>query len=104
MTLSFGSPLQYVGFQISSATDQNFTGLLTAYNSNHQSLGTYQIVSEGAGGSCPGLSNTSGPVPCDLAPLIQFYNSAGQIGSIQVTVNDSSGFFIDELEVAGGSS
>jgi hypothetical protein len=36
--------------------------------------------------------------------LIQFYNSAGQIGSIQVTVNDQSGFFIDEREVAGGSS
>jgi hypothetical protein len=103
MTLAFGSPLHYVGFQISSATEQNFTAVLTAYNSSHQSLGTYQIVSENEGGSCAGLSNASGPIACDWAPLIQFYNAAGQISSIQVTVDDASGFFIDELGVATGS-
>jgi hypothetical protein len=102
MTLSFSSPLYGVAFEVSSKNNPNFIATLTAYGPSGGELGVYQINTNGTGlgGYCPGLLDPysgGNPVPCNDAPTIQFYDPEGRIASVVLTVNDPTGFFIDEL-------
>lgn len=100
ITLSFSLPLEYVGFEIGSANNINFTAQLLAFNAGGQQIGTYQIVDTGTGGACAGLADNP-PIPCSDAPLIQFYDPAGTIASIEAVVTDDvSGLYIDTMQTA----
>lgn len=102
LTFSFTQTLQYIAFQVSSATVANFNVELVAFDSSHNQIGTYMVQDTGDGGStCAGLSNPSGPTPCDTAPLIQFFDPQGRIASVElVMLNDLSGVYIDTLEAS----
>jgi hypothetical protein len=100
ITLKFATALSYVAFQVSSASNPNFTAQLLAFNAAGQQIGTYQVTDTGGGGLCSGLSHNP-PQPCDDAPLIQFYDPTVSIASVElVMTNDFSGVYIDELMVA----
>jgi len=100
ITLTFQHTLSYVAFQVSSKTQANFTAELLAFDSQGNQLGTYMVQDTGDGGNCAGLNN-SPPQPCDSAPLIQFYDAADNIASVELVMeNDTTGVFIDELEVS----
>jgi len=100
ITLTFQQALSYVAFQVSSASNANFTAQLVAFNSLGNQIGTYQVMDTGAGGSCAGLSSNP-PQPCNDAPLIQFYDPTDSIASVEILMlNDDSGVYIDELLVA----
>jgi hypothetical protein len=91
--------LSYIAFQVSSATNSNFTAQLLAFNSLGQQIGTFQVIDTGAGGGCAGLSNVAGPLPCDDAPLIQFYDATTSITKVELIITDDlSGFYIDTFE------
>jgi len=101
ITLTFQQTLSYVSFQVSSASNSNFSAQLLAFDSQGQQIGTYQIASTGGGGYCAGLANNGSPQPCNDAPLIQFYDPLDRIASVEIVMlNDSSGVYIDELMVA----
>jgi hypothetical protein len=101
ITLTFAQTLSYIAFQVSSAENPNFTAKLLAFNSLGQQIGTYQVQDTGGGGNCAGLSNLNDPTPCNDAALIQFYDPTNSIKSVElVMVNDFSGVYIDELQVA----
>lgn len=102
ITLAFTQALQYVAFQVSSASQPNFNAELIAFDSNHNQIGTYMLQDTGDGGStCAGLGITSGPTPCNTAPLIQFFDVQGRIASVElVMLTDLSGVYIDSLEVS----
>jgi hypothetical protein len=100
ITLSFATALSYVGFQVSSVNNSNFTAQLLAFNSLGVQIGTYQVADTGAGGFCAGLAN-NGPQPCNDAPLIQFYDPTNSIKSVElILTDDNSGVYIDTLLVA----
>lgn len=97
ITLKFATALSYVAFQVSSASNSNFTAQLLAFNAAGVQIGTYQVTDTGAGGLCSGLSNVP-PQPCNDAPLIQFYDPTVSIASVElIMTNDSSGVYIDDL-------
>jgi hypothetical protein len=101
ITFTFAQALSYVAFQVSSAFQSNFTAELLAFDSHGSQLGIYKIQDTGDGGNCAGLSASTGPQPCNTAPLIQFYDPNTQISSVElVMLNDMSGVFIDSLQVA----
>jgi hypothetical protein len=98
ITLTFANPLYYIAFQVSSATDSNFTAQLLTFNALGQQLGTYQVLDTGAGGNCAGLAENP-PVPCNDAPLILYYDPTGGIAQVElVMTTDASGVYIDELQ------
>jgi hypothetical protein len=100
ITLKFAAALSYVAFQVSSASNPNFTAQLLAFNSAGVQIGTYQVTDTGGGGFCAGLAHNP-PQPCDDAPLIQFYDPTVSIASVElIMTNDDSGVYIDELMVA----
>jgi hypothetical protein len=100
LTLTFQVALNYVAFEVSSKTNANFTATLAAFDSLGHQIGTYKIQDTGDGGNCAGLA-MSPPQPCNSAPLIQFYDPNDKIVSVELTmVDDTTGLFIDELEVA----
>jgi hypothetical protein len=101
MQFDFSKSIFGIAFKISSAQATNFVATLSAYNSAMQLIGTYQLNTNGAGGggTCSSLSNSSGPVPCNDAPVIQFYDPQGHIASVILTVNDMNGFFVDGLSI-----
>jgi hypothetical protein len=102
ITLKFAVALSYVAFEVSSATNPNFTAQLLAFNAAGVQIGTYQVTDTGGGGFCPGLSMNP-PQPCNDAPLIQFYDPTVSIASVElIMTNDDSGVYIDELSVAEG--
>lgn len=100
LTFSFNQLLYGVAFELSSATNQNFIATLNAYDSSGDLLGQYQVDTNGtgAGGNCASLGNIP-PVPCNDAPVIQFYDADGHIASVVLVVNDSSGLFVDGLSL-----
>lgn len=98
ITLTFTEALSYIAFQVSSATNSNFTAQLLAFNSLGQQIGTFQVMDTGAGGTCAGLTH-NGPEPCNDAPLIQFYDPTVSITKVELIMTDDlSGVYIDELE------
>jgi hypothetical protein len=100
INLTFSQGLQYIAFQVSSAVNSNFTAELIAFDSMGQKLGTYRISSTGGGGFCAGLTSVA-PQPCDDAPLIQFFDPTTPIRSVELLMlTDSSGLFIDQLDVS----
>jgi hypothetical protein len=102
ITLTFALPFSYVAFHISSKTNSNFTAQLLAFNGAVQ-LGTFQVQATGLGGNCAGTTQ-SPPQPCNSAPLIQFYAPAGTITTVQVVlVDDTTGMYIDSLEIGSNS-
>lgn len=104
MTMSFSAPLYYVEFQVSSRGAGNpntdFIATLEAFDALGNEIGSYQIADTGAGGTCTGLSDAAGPVPCNDAPEIQFYDPDGRIRSVSLIVNDTTGAEINTLEIA----
>lgn len=98
LTLMFSQTIYGVSFDVSSASSANFIATLDAYGSSGNLLGVYQVNSNGTGvgGTCSGLSSTP-PVPCNNAPLIQFYDPEGRIATVVLTLNDTNGMYIDEL-------
>lgn len=98
MMLSFDTPIQGVGFRISSRYNVDFTALLQAYDSTNTLLGSYQIITTGLGGACAGLGGPdqgADPVPCNDAPLMQIL--APGTSRLLLTVNDPTGAVIDQL-------
>jgi hypothetical protein len=99
ITFTFAQTLNYISFQVSSATQSNFTAQLIAFNAQHQQIGTYQVVDTGGGGSCAGLTSNP-PQPCNDAALLQFYDPTISIASVEVLMmSDDSGLYIDTLGV-----
>jgi hypothetical protein len=99
ITLKFATTLSYVAFQVSSASNANFTAQLLAFNAAGAQIGTYRVTDTGAGGLCSGLAHVP-PQPCDDAPLIQFYDPSVKIASVElIMLDDSSGVYIDSLMV-----
>jgi len=97
ITLTFARALSYVAFEVSSASNANFTAQLLAFNAQGIQIGAYQVTDTGAGALCAGLAQNP-PQPCDDAPLIQFYDPAVSIASVElIMTNDSSGVYIDDL-------
>ncbi len=104
MMLTFSQPLYGLAFEVSSATNLNFIATLDAYNSSGGLIGVYQVNGTGVGGICAGLNNSAGPVPCNDAPVIEFYDPQGRIASVVLTVNDTSGLFIDSMSLTSLAS
>jgi hypothetical protein len=71
-----------------------------AFNSLGQQIGVYQVQDTGSGGNCAGLSTFGAPAPCNDAALIQFYDPTNSIKSVELVMDDFSGVYIDELQVA----
>lgn len=105
MTFTFTQVLSYVAFQVSSATNSNFSAELIAYNAQGQQIGVYMVNDTGDGGSsCAAMGNPDGPMACNTAPLIQFYDPNAQIASVElVMLDDLSGVMIDSLELSSES-
>jgi hypothetical protein len=105
MTFSFSQQLYGVALKISSVTNPNFVAILDAYNSLGHLIGSYDLDTNGTGvgGLCSSLNSSTAPVPCNDAPVIQFYDPQGHIASIVLTVNDMSGFFVDGLSLDSGA-
>jgi PEP-CTERM motif len=100
ITLSFSQTLSYISFQVSSASNANFTAELLAFDMFGQQIGTYMIADTGGGGNCAGLAATP-PQPCNDAALIQFYDPGDKIASVElIMLDDPTGVLIDELGVA----
>jgi hypothetical protein len=111
LTLNFSHGLSFVEFQVTArvgSQDPNdstlgentdFTGTLEAFDSQGNLLGTYAVVDQGTGGLCAGLSNTFGPQPCNDAPFFQFYNAQDQIASVELTLDDPTGMYVDSLKI-----
>jgi len=97
VTLSFAQTLGFVEFQVTAETELNFTAALIAYDSNGAVLGTYVVTDQGTGGVCSTL-NQGPPQDCTAAPYVQFYDPEDRIASVELTVSDPNGGFIDELE------
>ncbi len=106
LTLNFSEPIYGIAFDVSSASNPNFIATLDAYNSLGTLLGVYQVNTNGTGGggTCSGLTPSPNPVPCNDAPLIQVFDTAGGIASVVLTVNDNSGLYIDQLELTTSDS
>jgi hypothetical protein len=101
VTMKFADSLYGIAFEVSSASAQNFIATLDAYDVSGNLIGVYQVNSTGTGGTCAGLSTLSpNPTPCNDAATIEFYDPQGRIKSVALTVNDTSGLFIDTLELA----
>ena len=106
-----------VWFRISSQSglvNTNFGASVEAFDSSGNVLGTYSINAFGSGGQCgtpagaqpaTGLFVQTGPVPCNDAPYVGFYDPQGRIKSIYISVTDPTqnnnliGFAIDSLMV-----
>jgi hypothetical protein len=100
VTLSFAQTLSFVEFQVTSAVNSDFTATLVAFDTNGAILGTYVVTDSGTGGACASL-NQGPPVPCTpTSPFVQFYNSQDLIASVELTVNDTAGAYIDTLQTA----
>jgi hypothetical protein len=100
ITLTFAQALEYVAFQVSSASAPNFVAELLAFNAQGRQIGASMIDDTGGGGYCAGLGLQT-PRPCNDAPLIQFFDPTASIASVElVLMNDDSGVYIDDLEVA----
>jgi len=100
VTLSFAQNLAFVEFQVTAETNVNFTATLVAYDINHNVLGTYTVNDVGTGGVCNSLYN-SPPVVCTpTSPFVQFYDPQDNIASVELTVSDTTGAFIDTLDVS----
>lgn len=100
LVFTFNAPLFGIAFRVSSAANQNFSAVLDAYDSSNNLLGRYEVDDIGDGGICTTLSNTSGPVPCNSAPLIQFYDPEGRIANVVLTMNgDPNGMYVDGISL-----
>ena len=107
-----------VWFRISSQSglvNTSFGASVEAFDSSGNVLGTYSINAGGSGGQCgapaagaqpaTGLFVQTGPVPCNDAPYVGFYDPQGRIKSIYISVTDPTqnnnliGFAIDSLTV-----
>ena len=99
LTLNFSQTIYGIAFDVSSASNANFIATLDAYDTMGDLLGVYQVNtnSTNVGGTCSTLTSTPNPIPCNNAPLIQFYDPEGRVASIVLTVNDTNGLYIDEL-------
>jgi hypothetical protein len=108
VTLSFASSLSYVEFEVTAnvggqdgstvGVDSDFVATLVALDANGNILGTYVVTDFMTGGTCPGLSQVP-PVPCNDAPFVQFYDEESRIASVELTINDPTGAFIDTLNI-----
>jgi hypothetical protein len=99
VTMSFVVPLQFIEFQVTAESNVNFVATLVAYDAGHNVLGTYTVNDQGTGGQCNSL-NQGPPQPCSPgAPYVQFYDPQDNIASVELTINDTSGAFIDTLSV-----
>ena len=59
------------------------------------------VQDTGDGGNCGGLTDLTGPQPCNTAPLMQYYDPLDRIQSVElVMLDDMSGVYLDNLEVA----
>jgi hypothetical protein len=103
VNLSFAAPLSFVEFQVSSESDANFTATLVAYDASGNILGTYTVNDTGTGGTCASLEQANPQVCSPGAPYVQFYDSKDNIASVELTINDTTGAYIDTLETASVS-
>jgi len=109
MTMTFSQALYGLSFEVSnrSGVNSDFIATLNAYDSSGVLIGVYELNTNGTGigGMCPGLTDPAAdptsidPVPCNNAPVIQFYDPEGRIKSVVLTVNDTSGLFIDAMSM-----
>jgi len=83
-----------------------FDATVQAFDVNGVSIGSYTLAesgTSGTGGACTGLgTRVPGPVPCNDAPYVGFYDPEGRIRSIYVSVFNHNGttpvgFAIDSL-------
>jgi hypothetical protein len=104
VTLNFAENLNFVEFQVTAESNVNFTATLIAYDINHVVLGTYTINDTGTGGVCSSLYSSNpfvAPSVCNpTSPFAQFYDPQDNIASVELTVSDTTGAFIDTLDVS----
>jgi hypothetical protein len=103
VNLSFAETLSFVEFQVSAESDANFTATLVAYDAFGNILGTYTVNDTGTGGTCASLDQPNPQVCSPAAPYVQFYDPQDNIASVELTVNDTTGAYIDTLETASAS-
>jgi hypothetical protein len=103
VNLSFAQPLSFVEFQVTAQSDANFTATLVAYDSFGNILGTYTVNDSGTGGTCASLEQPNPQVCSPAAPYVQFYDPQDNIASVELTINDPTGAYIDALEAASVS-
>jgi hypothetical protein len=103
VNLSFAQTLSFVEFQVTAESDPNFTATLVAYDSFGNVLGTYTANDVGTGGTCASLDQPDPQVCSPAAPYVQFYDPQDNIASVELTINDTTGAYIDTLETASVS-
>jgi hypothetical protein len=105
--------LSSFGFRIASITDQNFTVTIDLFGStngtgSYQQLTVSSALGGGAisgGGNCAGLStlgSNGNPTPCNNAPFIYVSTAGSTVGwvhSFSIQTSDTSGFYIDALDL-----
>ena len=100
VNLSFGSNLSFVEFQVTAETNVDFTATLVAYDGGHNVIGTYTVNDQGTGGVCATLDQPNPQTCSPSAPFVQFYDPQDNIASVELTVSDVTGAFIDTLDVS----
>lgn len=103
VNLTFAQTLSFVEFQVTAESDTNFTATLVAYDSFGNILGTYTVNDAGTGGTCATLDQPNPQVCSTAAPFVQFYDPQDNIASVELTINDTTGAYIDTLETASSS-
>jgi hypothetical protein len=102
LLIQFSSPIDMVGFYISSKNDSGVDATIKAYNVLNPTTSDIPILSyrvtdtTGGGANCVGLS-LKPPVPCNDAPYLAVGGANGQFMSVVISTTDTNGFYIDEL-------
>jgi hypothetical protein len=113
MVFTFNTPVQGVGFEISSrstAFGTPFQAELDAYDVTGALIGSYFISTNGGGGLCYGLLNFSGsPQPCNAnVPFIGITEATPEIKKVVIDAVDShsplAGFFLADMMVEEAST
>jgi hypothetical protein len=104
VNLAFAQTLSFVEFQVTAESDPNFVATLVAYDAFGNILGTYTVNDTGTGGTCATLDQPNPQVCSPAAPFVQFYDPQDNIASVELTINDTTGAYIDSLETASSSA
>jgi hypothetical protein len=96
-------PLTSFGFRIASITNMNFDVTINLFSSGDGTgipLQTLTLSSLAGGGNCSSLAPGGGatPIPCNTAPFL-FISTTGSVRSFSIATNDSTGFYIDDLDL-----
>lgn len=88
------------GFRIASITDTNFDvtiNLFTSTDGSGTPAETLSLSDLNGGGNCASLSDAT-PLPCNTAPFV-YVTTTGAIRSFSISTSDSTGFFIDAVDL-----